>query len=156
MEPAGCKVPPFFTKVIKSFNMGPSCSLYKIQSFRNSNECAVTRGQLQIIIRRSLVLWEILKACTHCRFRAWGVVCGSPITLCSSVFACSWAFQYCYLTYTFLPILPNAAAAAAKLLQSCLTLCNPIDGSPPGSPIPRILQARTLSGLPSPSPMHES
>ena len=37
-----------------------------------------------------------------------------------------------------------AAAAAAKSLQSCLTLCNPIDGSPPGSPIPKILQARTL------------
>ena len=36
------------------------------------------------------------------------------------------------------------AAAAAKSLQSCLTLCNPIDGSPPGSPIPGILQARTL------------
>ena len=38
----------------------------------------------------------------------------------------------------------NAAAAAAKSLQSCLTLCNPIDGSPPGSPVPGILQARTL------------
>ena len=37
-----------------------------------------------------------------------------------------------------------AAAAAAKLLQSCLTLCDPIDGSLPGSPIPGILQARTL------------
>ena len=36
------------------------------------------------------------------------------------------------------------AAAAAKLLQSCLTLCDPIDGSPPGSPVPWILQARTL------------
>ena len=36
------------------------------------------------------------------------------------------------------------AAAAAKLLQSCPTLCNPIDGSPPGSTIPGILQARTL------------
>ena len=33
----------------------------------------------------------------------------------------------------------SAAAAAAKLLQSCLTLCDPIDGSPPGSPIPGIL-----------------
>ena len=33
---------------------------------------------------------------------------------------------------------------AAKSLQSCLTLCDPIDGSPPGSPIPGILQARTL------------
>ena len=37
-----------------------------------------------------------------------------------------------------------AAAAAAKSLQSCLTLCEPIDGSPPGSPVPGILQARTL------------
>ena len=38
----------------------------------------------------------------------------------------------------------DAAAAAAKSLQSCPTLCDPIDGSPPGSPIPGILQARTL------------
>ena len=37
-----------------------------------------------------------------------------------------------------------AAAAAAKSLQSCLTLCNPIDGRPPGSPVPGILQARIL------------
>ena len=36
------------------------------------------------------------------------------------------------------------AAAAAKSLQSCPTLCNPIDSSPPGSPVPEILQARTL------------
>ena len=41
------------------------------------------------------------------------------------------------------PKLP-AAAAAAKSLQSCPTLCDPIDGSPPGSPIPGMLQARTL------------
>ena len=37
-----------------------------------------------------------------------------------------------------------AAAAAAKSLQSCPTLCDPIDGSPLGSPVPGILQARTL------------
>ena len=41
--------------------------------------------------------------------------------------------------YTFI-----AAAAAAKSLQSCLTLCDPIDGSPPGSAVPGTLQARTL------------
>ena len=41
-------------------------------------------------------------------------------------------------------LLLYAAAAAAKSLQSCPTLCDPIDGSPPGSPIPGILQARTL------------
>ena len=38
----------------------------------------------------------------------------------------------------------SAAAAAAKSLQSCPTLCDPTDGSPPGSPIPGILQARVL------------
>ena len=41
----------------------------------------------------------------------------------------------------------SAAAAAAKSLQLCPTLCNPIDGSPPGSPIPGILQARILEGV---------
>ena len=41
-------------------------------------------------------------------------------------------------------LLNMLSAAAAKLLQSCLTLCNPIDGSPPGSRIPGILQARIL------------
>ena len=52
--------------------------------------------------------------------------------------------------------LPYAAATAAKSLQSCLTLCDPIDGSPPGSPVPGILQARTLEWVAIPSPMHES
>ena len=55
---------------------------------------------------------------------------------------------------TFLSAL--AAAAAAKSLQSCPTLCDPIDCSPPGSPVPGILKARTWSGLPLPSPVHES
>ena len=40
--------------------------------------------------------------------------------------------------------LGHAASAAAKSLQLCLTLCNPTDGSPPGSAVPGILQARTL------------
>ena len=47
----------------------------------------------------------------------------------------------------------NGLAAAAKSLQSCLTLCDPTDGSPPGSPVPGILQARTLEWVPFPSPM---
>ena len=65
-----------------------------------------------------------------------------------------------YLSHTkYLPILPlsppltttpfltlnlTTKAAATKSLQLCPTLCNPIDGSPPGSPIPGILQARIL------------
>ena len=45
--------------------------------------------------------------------------------------------------YTFI-LLFISSTPAAKSLQSCPTLCNPIDGSPPGSPVPGILQARTL------------
>ena len=55
-------------------------------------------------------------------------------------------FMYCWsLAWRILSIILLAcAAAAAKSLQLCLTLCDPIDGSPPGFPIPGILQARTL------------
>ena len=49
-----------------------------------------------------------------------------------------------------------AATAAAKSLQSCPTLCDPIDGSPPGSLVPGILQARTLEWVAISFPMHES
>ena len=52
--------------------------------------------------------------------------------------------KYGILKMSALPVCTAAAAAAAKLLQSCPTLCDPIDGSPPGSPVPGILQARTL------------
>ena len=45
--------------------------------------------------------------------------------------------------YVYLCI-PTTTTTTPKSLQSCLTLCDPIDGSPPGSPVPEILQARTL------------
>ena len=50
----------------------------------------------------------------------------------------------CVCEYIYIYILWNIAAAVAKLLQSCPTLCNPIDGSPPGPTVFGILQARTL------------
>ena len=50
----------------------------------------------------------------------------------------------------------SATAATAKSLQSCPTLCDPIDGSPPGSPIPGILQARALEWVAISFSMHES
>jgi len=50
----------------------------------------------------------------------------------------------CTSTQSHLRCTAAAAAAAAKSLQSCPTLCDPVDGSPPGSPVPGILQARTL------------
>ena len=49
-----------------------------------------------------------------------------------------------YFLNLFLVWFCFALLAAAKSLQSCPTLCDPIDGSPPGSPVPGILQARTL------------
>ena len=49
-----------------------------------------------------------------------------------------------------------AAAAAARSLQSCPTLYDPIDGSPLGSPVPEILQARTLEWVAISCSMHES
>ena len=53
-----------------------------------------------------------------------------------------WLILMSYLTYLVWTL--YAAAGAAKSLQSCSTLCDPIDGSPRGSPVPGILQARTL------------
>ena len=71
----------------------------------------------------------------------------------SNVPFCGWVIFHCIYVPQFLypficwwtaRLLPCSAVAAAKSLQSCLTLCDPIDGSPPGSPVPGILQARTL------------
>ena len=81
----------------------------------------------------------------------------SWLKLCSLWFLHSNLYFYDYaLVFQFtIPYIQNqilllqnplaaAAAAATKLSQLCPTLCDPRDGSPPGSPIPRILQARTL------------
>ena len=57
------------------------------------------------------------------------------------------AFFIAQLSYPYMTTgktIALTAAAAAKSLQLCLTLCDPIDGSPPGCPVPGILQARTL------------
>ena len=59
-------------------------------------------------------------------------------------FISCWADQTCKLSFEFNNLNYEACTAAAKSLQSCPTLCDLIDGSPPGSPIPGILQARTL------------
>ena len=65
----------------------------------------------------------------------------ASILRCSAFFTVQLSHPYMTTGKT---IALTAAAAAAKLLQSCPTLCDPKDGSPPGSPVPGILQARTL------------
>ena len=76
-------------------------------------------------------LWRpphsVLGCGTHAHMMPWGVLPG-----------------WLRLGHTLNGLNQLAAAAAAKSLQLCPTLCNPIDGNPPGSPIPGILQARTL------------
>ena len=62
-----------------------------------------------------------------------GALPGSNILRAQHYLGCEWSTIY-----------SQCAAAAAQSLQSCPTLCDPIDGSPPGSPVPGILQARTL------------
>ena len=59
-------------------------------------------------------------------------------------------------TWDLGPFASVLAAAAAKSLQSSPTLCDPIDGSPPGSPSLGFSRQEHWSGLPFPSPMHES
>ena len=54
--------------------------------------------------------------------------------------ACAFSLGHCWRAHSGVEF----SAAAAKSLQSCLTLCDPTDGSPPGSPVSGILQARTL------------
>ena len=56
----------------------------------------------------------------------------------------SWHIEGALCLELYIMVNEIHAAAAAKLLQSCPTLCDPIDGSPQGSPVPGILQARTL------------
>ena len=61
-----------------------------------------------------------------------------------------------YTVWLSLTYFTKHAAAAAALLQSCPTLCDPIDGSPPGVPSLGFSRQEHWSGLPFPSPMHES
>ena len=67
----------------------------------------------------------------------WAHVCSPPGFLVHGIFPAR------ILKWVPFPF-PDILYAAVKSLQSCPTLCDPIDGSPPGSPVPGILQARTL------------
>ena len=77
-------------------------------------------------------------------------------SLKASILWCS-AFFMAQLSHLYMTTGKTIAlTATAKSLQSCRTLCNPRDSSPPGSPIPGFSRQEHWSGLPYPSPMHES
>ena len=105
--------------------------------FRLFNLLAYDSSQYPLI---SLFISERLIVIPSCLILFWGAVPRGLGDLSSLTRGWIWA------TAVKAPS-PNhcaAAAAAAKSLQSCPTLCDPIDGSPPGFPVPGILQARTL------------
>ena len=102
--------------------------------------------------RISYLSWYFEVIIPSCYNTNWYGFSGNPTNSDNLIFASTWSQkqEYCYKSTVL------RFTAAAKSLQSCLTLCYPTDGSPPGSSVPGILQARTLEWWPFPSPMHES
>ena len=108
-----------------------SCLMDRVR--QKSLPCYLTEGALSQGIRPGI----------------WAVLCYPEPGFDQS----AWRHGFCCACQLLLSVLSGlgvqpdiaaAAAAAATSLQSCPTLCDPIDGSPPGSPVPGILQARTL------------
>ena len=88
--------------------------------------------------------WSISHMITY-MFQCYSLISSHPRLLPQSPKVCSLHLcLFCCLAY-------RVIVAAAKSLESCLTLCDPIDGSPPGSSIPGILQERTLEWVTIPS-----
>ena len=103
-----------------------------------------TQGSIQVsrIVGRFFLLFEPPGKPKNTRVGSLSLLQGNFPTqeLNWGLLHCRWILYQ--LSYPGSPY--STAAAAAKSLQSCLTLCDPIDCNPPGSPIPGILQARTL------------
>ena len=90
-----------------------------------------------------LYLWEVL-VCNFIFFLSVTSLSWFSVTYVGLIKWMLMCYSLLYLKKICITYFLNAAAAAAKSLQSYPTLCNPIDSSPPGSSIPGILQARTL------------
>ena len=122
-----------------SFNISPSNEHPGIIAFRmNWLDLLAVQGTLKSLLQhhssKASFLW-------HSAF--FRVQLSHPyMTTGKTIALTRWTFVGKVMSLLFNML--SAAAAAAKLLQSYPTLCNPIDGSPPGSPVPGILQARTL------------
>ena len=106
--------------------------IHTVKGFSVINEAEVDvfwKSLAFLMIQRMLAIWSL-----------------APLPFLNPVWPSgSSQFTYCWsLAWRILSITLLVCAAAAKLLQSCLTLCDPIDSGPPGSAVPGILQARTV------------
>ena len=106
--------------------------IHRVKGFSVINEAEVDvfwKSLAFSMIQRMLAIWSL-----------------APLPFLNPVWPSeSSQFTYCWsLAWRILSITLLVCAAAAKLLQSCLTLCDPIDSGPPGSAVPGILQARTV------------
>ena len=143
----------------RSWNTGPGFLLYSASLFptgwKNSYEITNTLSCLldDYISGVPLGQSSLGKSDSIDRLSPAGLLSSSPNTHHRNCFCqLSITFYYQIKCSKFTP----ADAAAAKSLQSCPTLCDPIDGSPPVFLVPGILQARTLEWVAIPFPMHES
>ena len=121
-----------------SFSIRPSNEYSGFVSFRiDWFDLLAVQGTLKSLLQhhnsKASILWH--SAFFLVQLSYLYMTTGKTIALTTRIFVS----KVMSLVFTML-----SAAAAAKSLQSCPTLCDPIDGSPPGSPIPGILQARTL------------
>ena len=93
-----------------------------------------------ILLHHSKCIWkfQIFQFVTRSNFQSHSR--DRVLLFCSYILWQNYLLVMCLLFH----LSCSSAAAASKSLQSCPTLCDPIDGSPPGSPVPWILQARTL------------
>jgi len=118
-----------------------SCSV--VSNSRNSMDCSLPGSSVRGILQATVLAWvAILFSRGSSQPKDW-----TWVSCTAGRFLTIWATRACWATVhgvTESDSNERPAAAAAKSLQSCPTLCDPIDGSPPGSPVPGILQARTL------------
>ena len=119
-----------------SFNISPSNEHPGLISFRmDPLDLLEVQGTLKSLLQQHSSKASILQ-----RSAFFIVQLSHPyMTIGKTIDLTRWTFVDKVISLLF-----NMLTTAAKSLQSCLTLCNPIDGSPPGSPIPGILQVRIL------------
>ena len=148
----------FFMEIIFSTNIGYQLDMFPSRHVLCINKhwylCVLSHfSHIQLFATLWTVVYQVPLSMGFSRQKYWG---GFPFSSPRELLTQGLNLHlFCLLNWQAgsLPLVPPgnpeaqvwcAAAAAAKSLQSCPTQCDPIDGSPPGFPVPRILQARTL------------